>query len=73
MTSLSDDATVRLLRDALAPPRAAAPPADLWPRVRGRIDRGLPPPTAVDWVLIAAAAALCLLQPSAILVPLFHF
>jgi hypothetical protein len=49
------------------------PHTDLWPTVRQQIDRAAPAPTITDWILITLVAIGCLLQPAAVLVPLFHF
>jgi hypothetical protein len=49
------------------------PHTDLWPTVRQQIDRGAPAPTITDWISITLVAIGCLLQPAAVLVPLFHF
>lgn len=73
MTWLSDEETIRLLREAVPPLEETSPEADLWPSVRGQVQAGSPAPTIADWILMAIVAALCLLQPSAALVPLFHF
>jgi hypothetical protein len=72
MTGMSDERLVELLR--LAKLTAAAPPAaDLWPRVRARLDQrpaGLGPS---DWVLVISLVALCLLRPALASVLLIHF
>jgi hypothetical protein len=73
MTRPSDDETLRFLREVLAAPAIEPPAADLWPRVIDRIERGSRPATAADWILLTLVAMLCLLQPSAIRVLLFHF
>lgn len=66
-----DEPLTRLLRAAL-PAHEGAAGSDLWPRVRDRIDRGTPPPTAWDWTLIALIAITCLLEPAAASMLLFH-
>jgi hypothetical protein len=71
MTNLSDKDLVRLLRSAL-PVLESSVGEDLWPRVRDRIERGAPPPTAGDWILTSLVALLCLLEPTAVRLLLFH-
>ena len=71
MTRFSDDQLVQRLRQAL-PVADRSTDADLWPRVRGRIERGAPPPAPVDWMLAIAVVALCVLQPAAVTLLLFH-
>jgi hypothetical protein len=73
MTLLSDEKTLRVLREVLA--RTSMPPAtaDLWPRVRQRIAAGSAPPSPVEWVLIAAVAATWVIWPSVALLPVFYF
>jgi hypothetical protein len=73
MSTLTDDRALELLRAAMRPANADRPPDDLWPRVRGRIDRGPLPPSPLDWILVAAVALLCLLQPSLVALVLLHF
>ena len=74
MTRMTDDRARELLRDALPVPEWEHDgTADLWPRVRRRIDEGHNPPPAVDWVLAMAMVALCLLQPSLLGILLLHF
>jgi hypothetical protein len=73
MTRLSDDETVRSLREALSGSGVTPPHTDLWPTVRQQIDRGAPAPTITDWIFITLVAIGCLLQPAAVLVPLFDF
>jgi len=73
MNRLSDEQALELLRDALPAYGAGGPPADLWPRVRHRIDRAADRPPAGDWVLAAALVLLCLLRPSLMGILLLHF
>ena len=71
MTRLSDDQLRHRLRVAL-PVVDHATDADLWPQVCRRIERGAPPPAPVDWMLAIAVVALCVLQPAAVTLLLFH-
>ena len=73
MSRLSDDDVLRLLREALPPPAVTSPRSDLWPGVHRHVQRGSAKPSRTDWILMVLVAAACLLQPSAALVPLFHF
>lgn len=74
MTRLTDEKALELLRDAMpAPEGGDGLVADLWPRMRRRINQGSSPPPAADWVLALALAALCLLRPSLVGVLLLHF
>jgi hypothetical protein len=41
--------------------------------VRERIDRRTVPSSPTDWMLIAAVAVLCLLEPSLVRILLLHF
>jgi hypothetical protein len=72
MTNLDDGEALELLRRAMRTETAPLS-ADLWPRVRERIDRGAVAPPVADWLLVAALALLCLLQPSLIGIVLLHF
>jgi hypothetical protein len=73
MTRLSDQDALRLLRDAMPPMQDASTSADLWPAVTARIQTPRRPPSAIDWLLLAAAVTACVLYPSAAFVPLLHF
>lgn len=73
MNKLSDGQIIELLRAAMSTPAAEAPPRELWPRVRRMIDRTSQRPTARDYVLVTAAALVCLGQPSLIELLLFLF
>ena len=73
MTQLSDAAVLRLVREGLVPSEAASIEADLWPRVRERIQDGAPPPAPWEWALTAVVVLACLLQPGVFSVLLFHF
>lgn len=73
MSRLSDERTIELLRGVLTAPAVDAPSGDLWPRVRGGIDRSGPHPPVRDWMLAAALALLCLLRPSLLRILLLHF
>jgi len=71
---MNDRKALELLRDAMPPPRADdGPAADLWPRLRRRVDRGGNRPPAADWVLAVVLGVLCLLQPSLFGILLLHF
>ncbi len=72
MSILSDDQALDLLRNAM-PVEPDRNPADLWPRVRQRIDRGSTPPAVADWVLVAALVLLCLMSPSLSAFLFLHF
>lgn len=72
MSMLSDDEALDLLRNAM-PVERDRNPADLWPRVRQRIDRGSTPPAIAEWVLVAALALLCLVRPSLSAILFLHF
>lgn len=72
MTPLSDEDVVRLVRGGLGSAPGGSTDADLWPRVRERIERGAPPPTISDWLLTLAVVALCLIQPAAFGILLLH-
>jgi hypothetical protein len=74
MTSLSDDRVIDLLRRELRGADGEPPQADLWPRVQRRIQEG-PRRRAsrADWLLLVVVAAICALQPSAVVMLLFHF
>jgi hypothetical protein len=73
MTTLSDARALELLRAAMPPLTADAPSDDLWPKVRRRLDRGPQRPSSLDWILAAAVALLCLLQPSLAGILFLHF
>lgn len=73
MTRLSDEDALRLLRDAMPPVEDASPGADLWPHVARRVRTRPHPPSAIDWLLLAAAITACVIYPSAAFVPLIHF
>jgi hypothetical protein len=69
----SDTRLSELLRDALPPPHSTEPSADLWPRVRDRVERDSKWPPVHDWILTAAVVVLCLYQPSLMRFLLLHF
>jgi hypothetical protein len=71
--TLSDERALELLRAAMRVEQQATPAADLWPRLRKRIDRRAVPSSVSDWMLIAALAVLCLLEPSLARILLLHF
>lgn len=73
MKTLSDERALELLRAAMRVEERETPAADLWPRVRERIDRRTVPSSPTDWMLIAAVAVLCLLEPSLVRILLLHF
>jgi hypothetical protein len=74
MTELTDDQAIRLLREAMPVLDAARQPeADLWPRVRHRIERRTSPLPTADWILALVLVGLCLLRPSLLGVLLLHF
>jgi hypothetical protein len=73
MNQMSDERALELLRAAMPAVGVDRPLDDLWPRVRRRIDRGPMPPSALDWILVATVALLCLLQPSLAGLVLLHF
>jgi hypothetical protein len=73
MTQMSDERALELLRAALPPLRADRPLETVWPRVRQEIDRGPLPPSLLDWMLVAAVALMCLLQPSLAGILMLHF
>lgn len=73
MTELSDERALELLREALPPFRGDRPLENVWPRVRRQIDRGPLPPSLLDWMLVAAVALMCLLQPSLAGILMLHF
>ena len=73
MNRLPDDEVLALLRAAM-PVEPSAPPSDLWPRVRRKIDEGTTSRTsASDWLLAAALVLLCLLHSSLAGILLLHF
>jgi len=49
------------------------PARSLWPRVRAKVDEPSPRFAAADWLLLAALALLCVVQPSSLRMLLFHF
>ena len=73
--TVSDEKVVALLREAVAAPVERGPSRDLWPSIRLRMNRGIRshPPRATDWLLAAAIALLCLLQPGLAGILLLHF
>jgi hypothetical protein len=71
VTTPSDESALQLLRAAL-PVRDCSAPPDLWPRVQAGLDRR-PRLSPADRVVLAAIAAMCLLQPTAVSVLLLHF
>lgn len=73
MNQLSDERALELLRAAMPAVGVDRPLDDLWPSVRRRIDRGPVPPSALDWILVAAVALLCLMRPSLAGILLLHF
>ena len=73
MTRMTDDDALRILRDAMRPAHHSAGAPDAWPRVERRLQTPRQAPTTTDWLLIAAAIALCLIYPSAVIMPLMHF
>jgi hypothetical protein len=72
MSQMSDDDVLELLRGAMGVERAE-PPGDVWPRVRSRIDHRSAPAMTFDWLLIAAAVLLVILQPAVVGILLLHF
>ena len=73
MTRMRDDDALRLLREAMLPAEHTAAAPDVWPRIDRRLRMPTHAPTTADWLLIAAAIALCLIYPSAVIMPLMHF
>jgi hypothetical protein len=72
MTGLTDARVRELLKEIRPADPAAVPVADLWPGVRARVDRPSGRLAAADWMLLTALALLCLLQPLALRMVLFH-
>lgn len=73
MTRMSDEDALRLLREAMPAMNDVSPATDLWPHVRRKVQAPVPAPSALDWLLLAATVAACVIYPSAALVPLLHF
>jgi len=73
MNQPTDDSIRELLRRAVPPCSVDGPAADLWPRVRRRIDREPARPPAGDWLLSAAVVLPCLFRPSLLEFLLLHF
>jgi hypothetical protein len=73
MINTHRDPFIRLLREALPPIADTATAGDLWPLVQSRLIPGAPPPSRLEWILVAAVMLACALQPAALSLVLFHF
>jgi hypothetical protein len=64
----SDDQRIRdLLKSAFPPPRNVEPKAELWPRLRRRMEGSALRVPWLDWALVALLAAWCVAFPNAVL------
>jgi len=73
MTSQRDEDLIRLLRNSVREVQPLDPPDDLWTRVRGRTTPRPARPNTIEWIVLAAIAALCLVRPETVSLLLFHF
>lgn len=72
MTGGRDRELTTLIRSGLPPAGEPPQPADLWPRLRRRLDPRLRRGHRLDWVLALIALALLIRFPEAWLAILYH-
>ncbi len=72
MNDDADDRLRRALRAALPPVDSEGPPRDLWPELRGRLEARPAPLSRLDWALLAALLAYCVVFPEGLLMLLYH-
>jgi len=72
VTGGRDRELAALIRSGLPPVGVPPPPADLWPRLRRRLDPRLRPGHRLDWVLALIALALLIGFPEVRLAVLYH-
>ena len=73
MTSQRDQDMIRLLRESVRQVQPIDTADDLWSRVRGRTTPRPARPNAIEWIVLAAIATLCLVRPETVSLLLFHF
>lgn len=72
MSGGNDRELAMLLRSGLPPVGEPPEPADLWPRLRRRLDPRLRRAHRLDWVLALVALALLVRFPEVWLAVLYH-
>jgi hypothetical protein len=67
-----DDRLRKALRDAMHRADTAGPARDLWPELRRRLQAQPPPLSRLDWALLAALVAYCVVFPEGLVTLLYH-
>ena len=73
MNEMNDDKIREMLKKAMAPAPTTELQQDLWPRMLRKLDERSVHGHWLDWVLLALAAAWCLVFPSAIPALAYYF